>query len=36
MSKTGWIIVTSIAIVGIGVGSFFIGRAIGKKASETK
>jgi hypothetical protein len=30
MSKTA-IIITSILIVGVGVGSFFIGRAVGKK-----
>jgi hypothetical protein len=30
MSKTA-IIITSVLIVGVGVGSFFIGRAVGKK-----
>ena len=39
MSKTA-IIITSILIVGVGVGSFFIGRSVGRKNpksdSETK
>jgi hypothetical protein len=34
MSRTA-IIITSILIVGVGVGSFFIGRAVGKKASSS-
>lgn len=33
MSKTGWIVLASIVVVGVGVGSFFIGKSIGKKAS---
>lgn len=32
MSKTGWIIVASVLIVGVGVGSFFIGKSVGKKS----
>ena len=28
------IIITSILIVGVGIGSFFIGRAVGKKSSS--
>lgn len=38
MSRTA-IIITSILIVGVGVGSYFIGRAVGKKSTsdtETK
>jgi len=31
MSRTA-IIITSILIVGVGVGTFFIGRAVGKKS----
>lgn len=34
MSKTGWIIVASVAIIGVGLGSFFIGKSIGKKSIE--
>jgi len=34
MSKTA-IIITSVLIVGVGVGAFFIGRAVGKKSSSS-
>jgi hypothetical protein len=34
MSKTA-IIITSILIVGVGVGSFFIGRSVEKKSSSS-
>jgi F0F1-type ATP synthase assembly protein I len=34
MSKTA-IIITSILIVGVGVGSFFIGRSVGKKSATS-
>lgn len=34
MSKTGWIILASVVIVGVGVGSFFIGKSVGKKAGN--
>jgi hypothetical protein len=34
MSKTA-IIITSVLIIGVGVGSFFIGRAVGKKSSSS-
>lgn len=33
MSRTA-IIITSILIVGVGVGSFFIGRSVGKKSAS--
>jgi len=32
MSKTT-IIITSLLIIGVGVGSFFIGRSVGKKSA---
>lgn len=34
MSKTA-IIITSVLIIGVGVGSFFIGRSVGKKSSSS-
>jgi hypothetical protein len=34
MSRTA-IIITSILIVGVGVGSFFIGRSVGKKSTTS-
>jgi hypothetical protein len=34
MSKTANII-TSVLIIGVGVGSFFIGRSVGKKSSSS-
>lgn len=35
MSKTA-IIITSVLLIGVGVGSFFIGRAVGKKSDSDK
>ena len=35
MSKTAIIIITSVLIVGVGVGSFFIGRSVGKKSTPS-
>lgn len=35
MSKTA-IIITSVLLIGVGVGSFFIGRAVGKKPDSDK
>jgi hypothetical protein len=34
MSRTA-IIITSVLIIGVGVGSFFIGRAVGKKSASS-
>ena len=34
MSRTA-IIISSILIVGVGVGTFFIGRAVGKKSTSS-
>jgi F0F1-type ATP synthase assembly protein I len=34
MSKTA-IIITSVLIIGVGVGSFFIGRSVGKKSASS-
>jgi hypothetical protein len=35
MSKTA-IIITSVLIVGVGVGAFFIGRSVGKKSESSE
>jgi hypothetical protein len=33
MSKTA-IIITSVLVIGVGVGAFFIGRSVGKKSAS--
>jgi len=35
MSRTA-IIISSVLIIGVGVGAFFIGKAVGKKSEDKK